>query len=480
MLPDHAKARRRPPPRRRLCRHRPGNGPPGVAEGHRLRDTLGREVLLRGVNAGGQAKVPPFFAFGFGDDGLPEDAGTPAFDAAAARYADRLVAWGVNVARLPFTWEAVEPTRGAFDAVFLDRYAALAAALGDRGIRVIVDFHQDVFARPYCGDGFPLWALPAPVPPIPAPADCHDWFQGYLQDGPVRDAFDRLWANEDGLLDALEAMWRHVAGRLAAVPGVVGFEILNEPGWGSADPAVWAPTVLTPFYTRLAAAIRDVAPGVLAFFDSTGFDAVTASTALARPEGDGLVFAPHWYVPSVILLGTWDGADDMLEPVGRWRTQGDTWEVPVLIGEFGIRADAADGPDYLRANYAAFDAHLLHATAWEYSWSARDWNEEGMSLVDGEGRESGNVDAVVRAYPRAVAGDLVSFAFDPASRAGTLVFDAAGPGISEIAAPARSFPDGLSATVEGPAGAWRDDRSAGVLLVESTGVGRITVRFQPL
>ena len=79
----------------------------------------------------------------------------------------------------------------------------MAEALGARGIRVVVDFHQDVYARPFCGDGFPLWTIAGEVPE--RPEDCESWFNGYLTDDEgVGASFDRFWANEDGLRDAFK------------------------------------------------------------------------------------------------------------------------------------------------------------------------------------------------------------------------------------------------------------------------------------
>ena len=76
-----------------------------TAKGRHLYDTDGRVVLLRGVNAGGRAKRPPFLPFPFAEAG--DEA--PALEEAAAEYAERARAWGCNCVRLPFTWEAVAP-----------------------------------------------------------------------------------------------------------------------------------------------------------------------------------------------------------------------------------------------------------------------------------------------------------------------------------------------------------------------------------
>jgi endoglycosylceramidase len=456
--------------------------PPEVArlrletEGTRLLDAEGREVLLRGVNAGGRSKFEPFFPFPFAESGLPDQAGEPPFDEAMRAYADRVGAWGLNVVRLPFSWEALEPTRGAYDDAYLERYAALAGSLGSRGIRVVVDFHQDVFARPLCGDGFPLWALPDPD--AQPRADCTGWFLGYLGDAEVDAAFDRFWAGEDGLLEAFEAMWRRVAARLWPVVGVIGFEVLNEPHPGTADQEAWARDVLTPFYTRMAQVVREEAPGALVFFGSPGTDAPEGATAVGVPGGDGFVFGPHYYSPSVFIFGPDAGTYDTVAELEPWAAVRDAFGVPLIVGEFGSVTGTEGGGRYMSACLDALDAHLLNGTAWEYSTARDDWNDEGYSVTGYGGEETPSALALVRAYPRAVAGDLVSFAFDAATLEATLVYDAR-PGVTEIAAPARLYPDGPASAVEGVDAATTYDRDAGLLVIETTGPGRATVSLGP-
>src|SRR5579863_8060297 len=103
------------------------------ADGTRLRDELGRQVILRGINCGGRSKWAPYAPFTFhGDDDFPR---------ACGRYVDAVARWGVNLVRLPFSWEGVEPERGRTDEPYLARYFGLADALWARGIRVLVDFH---------------------------------------------------------------------------------------------------------------------------------------------------------------------------------------------------------------------------------------------------------------------------------------------------------------------------------------------------
>jgi len=72
------------------------------SEGMRFVDNAGREVILRGVNAGGRSKLPPFFPF----EPVPD------FNTALEKYADGIQSMGFNVVRLLIIYEAAEPTRG--------------------------------------------------------------------------------------------------------------------------------------------------------------------------------------------------------------------------------------------------------------------------------------------------------------------------------------------------------------------------------
>ncbi len=444
-------------------------------EGRRILDCHGRQLLLRGINAGGRSKLPPFMPFPFRESGLDSQATAAPFDEALARYCDQLQSWGLSLVRLPFSWEALEPIRGAYDDAFLDRYFALARACGERAMRVIVDFHQDVFARPYAGDGFPLWACPQPAPD-PAGPD-HHWFMGYLQNDQVQLAFDRFWRNDDGLRDAFAAMWRHLATRLWQLDNVIGFEVINEPGWGSAAMYEWAKTVLTPFYAEMATVVRAAAPDAPIFFDSTGGDALSCTTGLERPTGDGLVFAPHFYAPEVIMEGRWSGNPNATKPLSNWSALGEKWDLPVLLGEFGVQPTAEGAASYLRANYDKLDELLMHGTLWECSTTADGWNEEDMSVLGAGGVERPTVAELVRPYPRATAGTLDSFRFDSAARRAELRYHAEAGGVTEIAAPRRVFAGGVAVMLEGVTGATFHDESTELVLVRADEEGSACVRL---
>ncbi len=393
-------------------------------------------MVLRGVDAGGRSKFAPFAPFDFT---------ASAYDAALAAYLDRAASWGVDALRVPFVWAAVEPTKGSYDEAFLQRYDALLDAAWARGMFTIVDFHQDVYAERFCGDGFPDWTIPAPQP---APMhDCPNWGGEYLSDADVQAAFDRFWAQGSPVMTAYGKLWDMMAARYASRPGVIGFEPFNEPGWGTADMGTFEATTLTTFYGDMASRIHAEAPDALVFVDTTSIDAVLVTTALARPAGSGLVFAPHYYQSAALQGGT-PSASRVEVDLKHWAAKGTAWDVPVLLGEFGAENATPDVAAYLSAHFDALDKLGMGGTEWEYSVSTELWNEENLSIVAADGTENPSAQAIVRPYPRAVAGSAITFTYDATSHAMTLGYTPT-PGISELTVPTRAYPKGFTVHVTG-------------------------------
>ncbi len=418
------------------------------ADGTVFRDTLGRQVFLRGVNVGGRSKFAPYAPFDFAGGSFQ-----PALDA----YLDRAQSWGIDFARVPFTWEAVEPTQGTDDADFLSRYDALLDGLWKRGIRTVVDFHQDVYAQMYCGDGFPAWTVPGTHP---APHhDCPGWGGEYLTDPDVAAAFDRFWAPGSTVQTSYAALWDRVATRYAARPGVVGFELFNEPGWGTSTVNDWEANVLPPFFTSMAARVHALAPDRLVFFEGPGSDGITATTNLSRPDGDGLVFAPHYYQLAV-NLGT------IASDLGHWAARGRGWKVPVVVGEFGVDADDPQAVAALQAHWDALEALGLGGAEWEYSVSTEAWNAEHLGLVEADGGENVTVAPLVRAYVRALAGSDLKVTRGPGGEV-SWQYSATG-GVTEVVAPARLASGGWEVQVTG---ACVDQRQPGLMLVKADADG---------
>lgn len=404
-----------------------------VTKGIHLEDARGRRAFLRGVNAGGHAKLAPGY--------MPFDFTSATFDAALGAYLDRAAGWGIDVLRVPFNWAAVEPVRGQDDATYLARLDALVDGAWTRGIRVVLDFHQDVFAEAFCGDGFPAWTLAEPT--LPAKRGCPLWFGEYTFDAGVKAAFDRFYADQDGIQTAYRALWDRMIARYKDRPGVIGFELLNEPGWGSANQAAFEATTLRDLYASMIARVNAAAPAALVFLDLPGTDGLTLSTTLPFPGGKNVVFAPHYYQASGLTGAFAVDTKKVAGDLAKLARVGAGWGVPTFFGEFGVHRRDAGARAFLEAHWQAFDATELHGTQWEYSVAAEGWNGESLGLVEANGSEIAPlVQALVRVYPRFVAGDAPRFAYEPATRTFTLDYAATVGGVSELAVPARLFPEG--------------------------------------
>lgn len=430
-----------------------------TVDGRTFRDAAGRIVVLRGVNAGGRSKFAPYMPFDFG----PSD-----FDARLAAYLDRAASWGIDVLRVPFTWAAVEPVKGQDDEAFLKRYDALVDGAWARGMRVVVDFHQDLYAEAFCGDGFPAWTIPDPVP---APHhDCPQWQLGYFQDPAVQAAFDRLWAPGSPIQDAMLALWDRMVARYKDRPGVIGFEPINEPAAGTADPGPFEATTLRAFYERAITRIHALAPDALVFVDTIGTDGAFLQTTLTKPQGTNVVFAPHFYPagradPEVVT--------DLMKT---WADVGAAWNVPVFVGEFGLRHELEYAARWLAGDLAALDAFGLSGTVWEYSMATEEWNAETFGVTHPDGTEYPLGAELIRPYARAVAGTAPTTSFDPVTRVFRLSFTPAQPGITEVALPARAYPAGYDLALTG---ACVDTSHPGTIALAASGTAPISFELRP-
>ena len=59
-------------------------------------------VILRGINVGGDSKLPPFLPFN------------------NEASAGQIAGWGMNVARYLVTWEGIEPEKGVYSEEYPD------------------------------------------------------------------------------------------------------------------------------------------------------------------------------------------------------------------------------------------------------------------------------------------------------------------------------------------------------------------------
>lgn len=451
-------------------------------------DEHGRVVTLHGVNM--VNKLPPYHPAALGFD---------------ERDAALIAGWGMNTVRIGWIWKALEPEPGEYDLEYLEEIATLAAMLGDHGLHVLVDFHQDMYNERFSGEGAPDWAvIDNGLPHRPDLGFPRNYF---FMPGLWR-AYDNFWKNAPGpdgvgLQDRFAAAWRLVAERLSDQPRVF-YDIFNEPFPGSAAPLCAQPLGFPPFDRKLGAlnrralaAIREVEPDKLVLYEpSVLFNNGTRTHH--EPLGDertGLSF--HNY-----CIATTPGMPRLRGPLqprvcaraeqrvftnalDHALSAGST----LLMTEFGCTDDLAN----IERVCAIADRNMVSWQYWAYynEDPSSERPEENLVVDLSQPREAPNLrvdkaQTLARPYPRAVAGTPLSWRFDPRDDSFELTFDTAPPRGGTVASDQRTevfLPghlydgdcriDARNGRVAG------HDHASGLLWIEASGAGRVELTVTP-
>jgi endoglycosylceramidase len=184
-----------------------------------------------------------------------------------------MAAFGFNSLRLPLSWSLLEPQRGQFNQLYVDRIAQVVGWAKAAGIYVIIDMHQNAYSR-FIGS-----ASPPPLPGgaavqlryytgAPAWATITDGFppeaygnQRELNPA-VLEANSNFWYDRSGIQDEYIAAIAVLARRFKDDSTVAGYSPFNEPlpGWNL--PPGFEDLLLFPFYRRVVDAITGVRDGL--------------------------------------------------------------------------------------------------------------------------------------------------------------------------------------------------------------------------
>jgi endoglycosylceramidase len=447
--------------------------------GRWITDASGRVIITHGENV--VMKVAPWTpaAIGFGEDDVR-----------------LLVKNDFNTVRLGVLWAGVEPQPGVYDDAMLDRVREEVELLHRHRIGVLLDSHQDLYSPHYQGDGFPEWAdddegLPNPQLGFP---------DNYFGNSALWRSFDNFWADEPapgdsvGVQERFAAAWQHVAAFFAGVPGVIGYEIVNEPFPGSewttcANPegCPLADEKLSAFYRKVDDAIRAVDGRTLVWYEpNVAFD-FGAGTHLT-PLGRGSGFAFHDYC----LPSEGEGCPTHETTITNAEKYDAGSADALMLNEWGATNSVTD----LESMTALADQHMLPWQEWEYCGC----NDVGVPVHDaqslvydeskppkGENLNSATLAALVEPYPLLVAGTPLSWGFDrendtftfhylTRSADGTRTFRSGSA--TQIATPRLSYPTGYGAQIVG--GRWISNPGARVMRVASCpGATEVAVTVAP-
>ncbi len=412
-------------------------GPLHVSADHRIVDAADREVLLRGVNINA-----------WGEYFQADPKLSPTLPITAADW-DAMAGLGFSVIRLIVSWSRLEPQRGAFDQAYIEQVRTAIRAAAERGISTIVDMHQDAWgmfiATPpgtACEtgreaaigwDGAPAWATLTD-----GTSTCR--LPGFREGAPaVSTAFTNFYNNTGGIRDALVTTWGRLAGALGTEPGVVGFDLFNEPN--PALPDAEQPVRYGEFVAGSIASIRSAestagSPRHLILVEPiVGFPLPNHLPSLPAIADADLVFSPHNYAeaigPKILTIEQTFSAD--IKGAA-------TMAAPMWIGEYGWWDTSADTLPKL-ARYAAAEDAARTGGAW-WQWRQACGDPHSIGVFGGTPGDQTHLNKVRcpddqdlglteefaaiagRAYPRVAPGRITALASD--SHAGTFSMSGSG------------------------------------------------------
>lgn len=436
-----------------------------------LTDAQGRALILHGVNVSSSAKHSadhqPFI-----DEAYVERSATD---------------WGFNYVRYLVFWGAIEPEKGIYDEAYLNEVEKRVKWYTDRGVHVVIDMHQDVYGYGVGGNGAPAWATETDGVAYTPWSVGQFWWLENLNPA-IINAFKNFWAYDrhQYLQDHYIAAYQHLVQRFANTPGVLGYDLMNEPHPGDLGKAIdgsFQRDWLAQFYRRLIPALRQVEPNKYLFFEpqsfgiNFGMPAALPKIEDSRVGPPKLVYAPHIYPLFLHEGAAYSDIDrsQMRDWSKHRAAELDLQQTPMVVGEIG-GSDSTAGFGQFTDDVMAMMDHMGAGWAW---WSA---DPGSWGLTDGQGNEMPKTARLVRTYPRAIAGEPIEFKFVAGAADFSLRFqDKAGvTGPTEIFVPKRHYPDGWQLEVSDAPGSWSssyDERSQVLRLWTPTTGGEHRVRI---
>jgi endoglycosylceramidase len=453
----------------------PKSGQPYIA------DDRGRMVLLHGAIAQGLIDFyssadtavvdpPPFYPIDPAayDGKCPENSlympSPPLCEGDLAQMA----AFGFNSLRLPLSWSLLEPERGRFNQLYVDRIAQVVGWARAAGMYVIIDMHQNAYSR-FVGPPGGVSATLRYYTGAPSWATITDGFpsqeyRGQRELNPaVLEANSNFWYDRSGIQDEYIAAVAMLAQRFKDDSTVAGYSVFNEPlpGWNL--PPGFEDLLLFPFYRRVIDAITGVRDGLACwtgfympsvcgyrdlgvhdlhhlFFLEAGLlrEVTDFPTHLGMPVSSypNLVLSLHAYTHFYTfdhLLNPKQSPDEATYPWGGYdqsyglgEREAKAMKAALFVSEFGFPPSEA-GNRVIASQLLEMERHRVGFAFWTWmengdgNWSMFDGAKPNQTPEPPSGclrpeRER----LLARVYPRASADSALTYHFDSDTGAFTL------------------------------------------------------------
>jgi len=296
-----------------------------------------------------------------------------------------------------------------------------------------------------------------------------NWGLGYLAEV-VGQAFQELYENTHGGLDAWTAFWHKVATVFHDKSAVLGYELMNEPFGGDVYrnlslllPSVVGRQLLMPAYDQVASAIREADHETIIMFEAmsgndlaalglygSGFTSVPGGSAYANRS----CLSWHYY-PLVRAF-----AHHLLDQqIIRSVKDAERLQTTAMLTEFSVTH--FDNPE-LDSKETAYilDRADEHFQSWAF-WDV-------YMLIDEQGSfRASAMNVFVRPYASAVAGIPIKMSFDRGTSVFQLVFkpDFTITEPTEVMVPPLRYPNGYDVLL-----------TDGLKIVQCPGNGMLCVR----
>ena len=362
-----------------------------------------------------------------------------------------MAAIGSNLVRLPISWSVLEPERGQFNHVYLDRVAQVVDWARELGMYVVIDMHQNAYSHFLSGsDRTVNLAYDSGAPPW---ATITDGFPSTLLvkdqrevNPAVFEATTNFWYDRAGIQDEYIAALAYVVKRFKDDSVVAGFGVYNEPWFGWNLPPGFDDLLLFPFYRRAIDAVTGTHDGLPCwsgffmpavcgyrdlgvddrrhlFFLDTGLqrEITDFPTHLGLPISSypNLVLGLHAYthiytldqfVPQLKDSYPWGGYDQGWDYAEH---EAKSMDMALFMEEFGN--NPSDDGRILAAQLREADKHRVGWAFWtwkenggEGSWGVFAPSSTASSGCMRPGREW----LLASAYPRVTADSAATYSFD--------------------------------------------------------------------
>ena len=390
----------------------------------------GRYAIFHGVNV--VVKLPPY---------IPDTENFDPYFSFTDEDISILKRLGINLVRLGIIWESIEYEEGEYNSTHLEKMSEIVSKLEKNGITVIVDAHQDMFSRLFCGEGAPKFY----VDKLTYSSDCktniisrifglftaciplskNNWkydenglpliedcvagsFIDYHKAPELMTVYDSFFKNENGVLDSFVNFWKFVAKKFKGRKNVLGYDLWNEP-WASnlwidlksLIPGYVDNNILSEFYAKIDEGISEIDPDYTMLFEPIPFPdtlplfgGYALDTFSSTPVDNSIrkqMFNVHSYCCAADQNMCKNGEPELSDSKGKCsefhdrklkknKSQAKDIGVPVIVTEFGACSNSEACYYEMIGFEKAADKYL---TSWAY-WMFKAYHDHTTTAAENQ------------------------------------------------------------------------------------------------